>query len=149
VCDFRTESAALPISCAPDSGTVGASNAKQEVVMKRVIASVLVLFALAAGSASASTRHTAATTTITVKAGEFFFKLSKVSVAKPGIVVFAVKNVGHLAHDLKIAGKKTALIQPGKSGTLKVVFTKAGRYRYLCTVPGHAANGMQGTFVVR
>jgi uncharacterized cupredoxin-like copper-binding protein len=116
--------------------------------MKRLIASVLVLFALAVGSSSAATQQTTATTTIQVKAGEFFFKLSKGSLTKPGTVVFAVKNVGHLAHDLKIAGKKTALIQPGKSATLKAVFTKAGHYRYLCTVPGHAAQGMQGTFVV-
>jgi uncharacterized cupredoxin-like copper-binding protein len=117
--------------------------------MRRLIASVLVLFAVAVGSASAAPQRTATTTTVTVKAGEFFFKLSKSSIAKPGTVVFAVKNVGHLAHDFKIAGKKTVLIQPGKSKTLKVVFTKKGHFKYLCTVPGHAANGMEGTFVVR
>jgi len=116
--------------------------------MKRLIASALVLFALAAGSAGAATQRAAATLTVQVKAGEFYFKFSKGSLAKPGSVAFVVKNVGHLAHDLKIAGKKTALIQPGKSATLKVAFTKAGRYHYLCTVPGHAAQGMQGTFVV-
>jgi uncharacterized cupredoxin-like copper-binding protein len=116
--------------------------------MKRLIASTLVLFALAAGSAGAATQRAAATTTVQVKAGEFYFKFSKGSLAKPGSVSFVVKNVGHLAHDFKIAGKKTALIQPGKSATLKVAFTKAGHYKYLCTVPGHAASGMQGTFVV-
>ena len=84
-----------------------------------------------------------------MKAGEFFFKLSKSSIAKPGTVAFAVKNVGHLAHDFKIAGKKTALIQPGKSATLKVTFAKAGKYAYLCTVPGHASAGMKGRFTVR
>jgi uncharacterized cupredoxin-like copper-binding protein len=110
--------------------------------MGRLIASALVVAALSAGSAAA------ATSPVTVKAGEFYFKLSKSSIAKPGTVVFAVKNVGHLAHDLKIAGKKTPLIQPGKSATLRVVFTKAGSFKYLCTVPGHAANGMEGTFIV-
>jgi uncharacterized cupredoxin-like copper-binding protein len=84
-----------------------------------------------------------------VQAGEFFFKLSKSSITKPGTVVFTVKNVGHIAHDFKIAGKKTALIQPGKSATLKVVFKKAEKLTYLCTVPGHAANGMEGRFTVR
>lgn len=117
--------------------------------MRRLIASVLVLAAVTAGSASAAPQRSAASTTISVKAGEFFFKFSKSSIAKPGTVVFAVKNVGHLAHDLKIAGKKTALLQPGKSATLKVVFKKAGKYTYLCTVPGHAAQGMEGTFVVK
>jgi len=117
--------------------------------MKRVIASALVLLAVTAGSAGAATQRTAATTTITVKTGEFFFKFSKTSIAKPGTVVFAVKNTGHLAHDLKIAGKKTPLIQPGKSAKLTVAFTKAGKFSYLCTVPGHAAQGMKGTFTVK
>ncbi|SRR6266404_4071181 len=117
--------------------------------MRRLIASVLVLSALVVGSASAAPQHTAATTAITVNAGEFFFKFSKSSILKPGTVAFTVKNVGHLAHDFKINGKKTPLIQPGKSATLKVVFTSAKKYPYLCTVPGHAAQGMQGKFTVR
>lgn len=117
--------------------------------MRRLIASALVLLAVAAGSAGAATQRTAASTTITVKTGEFFFKFSKTSIAKPGTVVFAVKNTGHLAHDLKIAGKKTPLIQPGKSAKLTVAFTKAGKFSYLCTVPGHAAQGMKGTFTVK
>jgi len=116
--------------------------------MKQLIAATLVLFALAAGSAGAATQRATATTTVQVKAGEFYFKFSKSSLAKPGSVSFVVKNVGHLAHDFKIAGKKTPLIQPGKSATLSVTFTKTGSYKYLCTVPGHAASGMRGTFVV-
>jgi uncharacterized cupredoxin-like copper-binding protein len=30
-----------------------------------------------------------------------------------------------------------------------VTFAKKGRYPYSCTVPGHAAAGMKGTFTVR
>jgi uncharacterized cupredoxin-like copper-binding protein len=101
------------------------------------------------GGAGAATQQQTATTAVTVKAGEFFFKLSKASIARPGTVVFTVKNVGHIAHDFKIAGKKTALIQPSKSVKLKIVFKKAGKFTYLCTVPGHAANGMEGHFTVR
>ena len=112
--------------------------------MKRVIVLLALVCALGVvGSAGA------ATSTVQVKAGEFFFKLSKTSIAKPGTVVFTVKNAGHIAHDFKIAGKKTALIQPGKSATLKVKFAKAGKYAYLCTVPGHASAGMKGRFTVR
>lgn len=118
--------------------------------MRKVIALVALACALAViGSAGAAPQHQSTTTAVTVKAGEFFFKLSKTSIAKPGTVAFTVKNAGHLAHDFKIAGKKTALIQPGKSATLKVTFTKAGKYAYLCTVPGHAAAGMKGRFTVR
>jgi nitrite reductase (NO-forming) len=65
-----------------------------------------------------------------------------------GTVTFSVVNRGKIGHDFKIAGKKTPIIKPGKSAKLKVVFKKKGRYPYLCTVPGHAKLGMQGTLSV-
>jgi uncharacterized cupredoxin-like copper-binding protein len=43
----------------------------------------------------------------------------------------------------------TRLLQPGKTTRLVVTFKKKGNYRYLCTVPGHAAAGMKGVFKVR
>jgi uncharacterized cupredoxin-like copper-binding protein len=85
---------------------------------------------------------------VTVVATEFKFKLTPATVASPGSVTFTIANKGKLSHDFKIAGKKTALIKPGKSGTLKVTL-KAGKYPYLCTVPGHAAAGMKGTLTVK
>jgi len=91
-----------------------------------------------------------AATSVKVTAGspsEFHFTLSASSV-KHGAVTFAITNKGKLAHDFSINGKKTALIQPGKSATLSVTFAKAGSYPYKCTVPGHAAAGMKGTLKV-
>ena len=87
-------------------------------------------------------------TTITVTAGkpsEFHFTLSKKS-APHGVVTFKVTNKGTLPHDFKIAGKKTKLLSPGQSQSLKVTLTKAGNFPFLCTVTGHAAAGMKGTF---
>jgi uncharacterized cupredoxin-like copper-binding protein len=86
-------------------------------------------------------------TTVQVKGGEFFFRLSTKSVSKPGTVTFAFKNIGHVLHDFKINGKKTPLTQPGKTAKLVVAFKKKGKYPYLCTVPAQA--GMKGTFTVR
>ena len=100
------------------------------------------------GLAGASVRGARATTTVTVKASEFKFVLSKTVVPK-GTVVFKVTNVGKLAHDFKIAGKKTPLIQPQKAATLSVAFAKAGTYPYSCTVKGHAAAGMKGVLTVK
>src|SRR6476619_5224919 len=88
--------------------------------------------------------HAAAATTVTVKASEFKFVLSK-KTAPHGVVIFKVTNKGHIAHDFKIAGKKTPMLKPGKSATLKVTLKK-GSSKYICTVPGHAAAGMRGTF---
>ena len=84
---------------------------------------------------------------VTVIAKEFSFALSKKSV-KTGTVIFTVKNKGKLAHDFAIAGKRTPLIAPGKSAILKVTFKKHGQFKYMCTVPGHAAAGMKGVLSV-
>jgi uncharacterized cupredoxin-like copper-binding protein len=66
--------------------------------------------------------------------------------APAGKVKFVVTNVGSIPHDFKIAGKKTPLISKGKSASLTVSLTKGKKYTYICTVPGHAAAGMKGTF---
>jgi uncharacterized cupredoxin-like copper-binding protein len=100
-------------------------------------------------SAHADKSAAATATTVQVKGGEFFFRLSTKSAAKPGKVTFVFKNIGHVLHDFKINGKQTPLIQPGKTAKLVVTFKKKGKYPYLCTVPGHAAAGMKGTFTVR
>jgi uncharacterized cupredoxin-like copper-binding protein len=94
-------------------------------------------------------RATAAATTVRVSGGEFFFKFSTKTIAKPGTVTFVFKNVGHVAHDLRINGKMTPLLSPGKTAKLVVTFKKKGKYPYLCTVPGHAAAGMKCVFTVR
>ena len=83
---------------------------------------------------------------VTVTASEFKFELSKASVPH-GKVVFTVVNKGKLAHDFSIGGKTTSLVSPGKSATLTVTLD-AGKFVYLCTVPGHAGAGMKGTLTV-
>ncbi len=91
-----------------------------------------------------------ATTNVTVNAGlpsEFAYKLSKTA-AKRGTVVFKLVNQGDIKHNFKIGGKKTPAIASGKSATLSLTTTKVGSYPYLCTLPGHAAAGMKGTFKV-
>jgi uncharacterized cupredoxin-like copper-binding protein len=103
-------------------------------------------FTLSAAPAS-GTAQRAVVTKVKVTATEFKFKLSRTTVPV-GVVVFQVVNRGKIAHDFKIAGKKTPLIRPGKTATLKVVFHKKGRYAYLCTVPGHARLGMKGVLGV-
>ena len=101
------------------------------------------------GSARTDRQTTTAATTIQVKGGEFFFRLSTKSIAKPGKVTFVFKNIGHVPHNIKINRKSTPTIRPGKTARLVVTFSKKGKYAYLCTVPGHAAAGMKGVFTVR
>jgi uncharacterized cupredoxin-like copper-binding protein len=125
--------------------------------MKQLTRSMLVLAAVAIAAlavvqlsaARPERQSTANATTIQVSGGEFFFRLRTKSIAKPGKVTFVFKNVGHVQHDFKISGKRTALIGPGKTARLVVTFRKKGRFPYLCTVPGHAQAGMKGVFTVR
>ena len=41
------------------------------------------------------------------------------------------------------------MVTPGTKATLTVSLTKPGKYEYLCTVPGHAAAGMNGIITVK
>jgi outer membrane protein assembly factor BamB len=100
-------------------------------------------------SSGATAPSTAKGTSVQVKGGEFFFRLSTKSAIKPGTMTFVFTNVGHVLHDFKINGKQTLLIQPGKTAKLVVTFKNKGAYPYLCTVPGHAEAGMKGVFTVR
>ncbi len=76
-------------------------------------------------------------------------------------VIFKVKNSGLITHSFAVCltpvttsaankckgkSKVTPMLKPGKSATLTVVFTKKGKYEFLCTVPGHAGAGMKGLF---
>jgi uncharacterized cupredoxin-like copper-binding protein len=98
-------------------------------------------------SSAKATAHTA-TVTVKVTAKEWSFTLSKRSVPVGSTVVFKVTNKGKIGHNFVIAGKKTKLLNPGQSTTLTVKFAKKGKFKYLCSVTGHARLGMQGTFGV-
>jgi uncharacterized cupredoxin-like copper-binding protein len=122
---------------------------KQLGIRSALVLAVFAIGALAVVPLAAARieRQAAAATTIQVKGGEFFFRLSS-RTAKPGKATFVFKNIGHVSHDFRINGKRTPLIGPGKTAKL-VVTLKKGRYPFLCTVPGHAAAGMKGMFTVR
>ena len=87
-------------------------------------------------------------TTVKVKAGvgnALKFSLSTKR-APAGKVKFVVTNVSSIRHDFKIAGKKTPILGKGKTAAITVSLAKGKKYTYVCTVPGHAAAGMKGTF---
>ena len=120
--------------------------------MGRLRAEVLVVVAaLAALVAAVAAFGSSSKTVVSVSAGkpsELKFQLAKTSAPK-GVISFGVTNKGKLEHDFRIAGKKTAKLKPGKAQTLTVTIQKPGKYQFLCTVKGHAAGGMKGTFTVK
>jgi uncharacterized cupredoxin-like copper-binding protein len=114
----------------------------------RVAALGLLTFSLVLWALPASAARDKKSTIVRVDAIEFSFTLTPRTVHH-GTVTFLVMNDGKRAHDFKIAGRRTKLLQPGKSQTLKVTLEKPGPYKFLCTVTGHAAAGMKGTLRVR
>ncbi len=73
---------------------------------------------------------------------------AKVTSVKHGLVRFKVRNAGTLPHNFVIARHQTIVLKRGRRATLDVLL-KAGRYKYICSVKGHAALGMRGVLVVR
>ena len=127
----------------------------------RVLLPALVVAALVAVPV-AQAKPAVSTITVTEgKPSEFGIKLS-IKTAAVGAVTFKVTNGGNVPHDFKVCsvpttkapvdtcnGKGTKQINPGASAVLAVKFLKAGKYEYLCTVPGHATAGMKGLLTVK
>jgi uncharacterized cupredoxin-like copper-binding protein len=107
-------------------------------------AALAVLVGIGASSVFAARSQTQATTVKVSALDTLRFTLSTKR-AKAGKVSFVVTNKGSIKHDFSIAGKKTSLLGHNKSQTLTVTIKK-GSNPYKCTVPGHAAAGMRGTF---
>jgi uncharacterized cupredoxin-like copper-binding protein len=110
-------------------------------------AGVLAGVFLPTSSAKTTTKH-ASKVTVNVVASEWSFKLSKKTVPVGSTVVFKVTNKGKIGHDFRIAGKKTKLLNPGKTALLTVKFGKKGKFSYDCSVTGHARLGMKGVLGV-
>ena len=97
---------------------------------------------------SPKTKAPATASAIKVGMTEFRFAFSTQTV-HTGRVTFDAMNNGGIPHNLHIDGKQTPNVNPGSSANLTVTFTKPGTYRYLCTLPGHAAAGMKGVLIVK
>ncbi|MHB1242127.1 MAG: cupredoxin domain-containing protein [Gaiellaceae bacterium] len=83
-----------------------------------------------------------------VFASEFAFAPPFLVVDKPGTYTFAVRNDGNLPHNFTVRGVGgTKDAQPGETKTVELTL-KAGNYEIVCTIPGHEAQGMDGTLNV-
>jgi plastocyanin len=132
------------------------------VLVTLAVSAVGLSFAIATATAQVKSRASAGaakTTVIVVTAGkpsEFGFKLSKTSGVPAGPVTFKVTNMGVIGHSFRVCtksvssatantctGPSTKVLNKGQTATLTVTLAK-GTYEFLCTVSGHASNGMKG-----
>lgn len=62
-------------------------------------------------------------------------------------IVTNPEDFGSVVWDSEIASASNPL-KPGESGSVTFTAGAPGTYYYICTVPGHALQGMQGQFIV-
>ena len=77
-------------------------------------------------------------TVTTINAGKSFHAFG---------VVSNPDDFNSIIFDYAIAAA-TSPLKPGESGSVTFVAGAPGTYYYICTVPGHALQGMQGSFIV-
>jgi plastocyanin len=92
----------------------------------------------------------ASTETISVHAGNFYFKPDQPT-AKPGIATIELTSDGG-AHDFVFddaySGFQLEVAGNGSTDSQKIDL-KAGKYTFYCSLPGHRAAGMEGTLTVK
>lgn len=105
------------------------------------------------GAAKKGAAPQVASTTLQLAASKtaLAFDTSELS-AKAGKVTIDFENPSAIEHDVAIAkgGKQIAVSEKITEGSTAVsAELQPGTYTFLCTVPGHAAAGMEGTLVVK
>jgi plastocyanin len=90
--------------------------------------------------------------TIEVKATDFAFDPSTITVDQAGSVTFRLVNDGKMQHALEIEGhgveEETDTIGPGETAEMTVDLSEEGEYEMYCPVDGHRGLGMEGSIQV-
>jgi uncharacterized cupredoxin-like copper-binding protein len=86
---------------------------------------------------------------VLIDAGDLWFEPARVEVEAGSTVNLVLDNTGQVFHDLSIPELDILLeAGAGENASTALSVSEAGRYEFLCTVPGHAAGGMRGEMVV-
>jgi nitrite reductase (NO-forming) len=76
------------------------------------------------------------------------FSPKELSVDEPGAYEVRLTNDGAIPHDITFPDGQTALALPGEAVSLTVEVPADG-LQFICSIPGHADAGMQGTISVK
>lgn len=86
---------------------------------------------------------------VLIEAGDLWFDPTRVEVEAGSTVNLVLDNTGQVFHDLSIPDLDVHLeAGAGETASTALSVSEAGRYEFVCTVPGHAAGGMRGELVV-
>ena len=102
----------------------------------------------ASATAAPAEGTAAAGNTVTMEAGNFYFKPNAVTIPANTPVTFKITNVAQIPHNFSIDNLAISVaLDPGKTADV-VVNAPAGTYQFYCNLPGHRAAGMEGTLTV-
>ena len=92
----------------------------------------------------------AGATRLAVTARDTAFTPADVRVEAGRTVVLSFRNDDPIFHDWEVEGLANvdAGARPGQTRTIRFTIDQPGRYRIVCTVPGHADAGMAGTLLI-
>ena len=127
-------------------------NLRAPALPRALSASFLVLLCAtfaACGSSGKSSQATKTATNgeVTVNAFDVHFDVGEIK-ASAGPLKVTLVNHGAIEHDFKIDNTDMHLKANGGATTSGTVTLAKGTYKFECTVPGHASQGMRGTVVV-
>jgi len=106
----------------------------------------------AAAGSKPSAKRAGETLKLSASPTEIAFDTTQLTAKEPGEVTIDFNNPSALEHDVAIEqnGKQIAISETIAKGSTSVSANlEPGDYTFLCTVPGHAEAGMQGTLTVR
>lgn len=87
---------------------------------------------------------------VEVRGREYAFNPAEITVQQGEQTTIQFRNTGTIAHNFTLSAfdAQTPTIQPGNSATVTFTPGETGEFTYICSVPGHAQRGMQGTLIV-
>lgn len=86
---------------------------------------------------------------VVIEAGDFWFDPNRLEIDTGTTINLVLDNTGQLFHDLSIPDLDVRLeAGAGEAAVTALRPSEAGRYEFICTVPGHASGGMRGELVV-
>lgn len=89
-------------------------------------------------------------TEVAVVGTEFGFTPTVITVTKGEPVNVTFVNDGRILHDFTISELDISFqVRPGQEATIGFTSKEAGVYSIVCTLPGHASQGMTATLVVK
>ncbi|MFT4038327.1 MAG: ScyD/ScyE family protein [Thermomicrobiales bacterium] len=92
---------------------------------------------------------TDAANTVTMEAGNFYFKPKDVTIPANTAVTFKITNVAQIPHNFSIDNLAISTNLPVGETTDVVVNAPAGTYDFYCNLPGHRSAGMEGVLTVK